>query len=93
MNRGQITLTTIGVMALTALVSAVTTKIIDYPTKTNDEIEQIRKSDLAQDSMIDKICTYSINQTDRIDKNIIAIGKALKVDVVTGNEKENPCQK
>lgn len=91
--RGQITIATMSIVAVTAAISAIATKIVDFPSKTSSEIAQIRESDLAQDSMIDKICTYSINQTDRIDKNIIAIGKALKVEVVTGNEKENPCQK
>ena len=90
-------MTNITPIAITAGITLITSwfggYFLNFPAQSAEAIEGIKTELSLTNTKVDKVCVYSINQADRMDKNLQSIAKALKVDVVTGNDKDNPCIK
>lgn len=91
MNRGQIPIW--GVVFISAAFTATAGKFVDYIFGVPKVLSLTEKKIDIVDARVDKLCTFTTNQSDRMDKNLQAIAKKLGVPVVTGNDKDDPCKK
>lgn len=91
-NRGQsVTAVILITASLTGVVNWLTNRILNSPneaalalTETQDEVTQTR-------NVLSTLCNDYQQTVSRVDQNMQAIGKALKVNVVAGRADANPC--
>lgn len=104
MKKGQVQLATLGYSALAFFGTWLGAYVLNSPVNSAAAIKQVESASTAAinelktevtaiDNRVDKVCIYSLNQTDRMDKNLQSIARAVKADVVTGSDKDNPCIK